>query len=209
MRVVGALLAALLGAGCSASDASSIGPARSPSAAVAGADHDWDALRDRALAQEAEALGVALPADAEFVRYINPDEYGRVHAACMTEQGFEATETFDGGVRYGPIPDEQGEAQRIAAMRCKVMYPVHPRFHLPTTESELLALYDYYVNDLVPCLAAEGYEGPEHPSRETFLASCLSDDDSVDRWHPCVAVGDVPFNAWEQINLTCPQLPGD
>jgi hypothetical protein len=207
--VTGALLA-LLGAGCSgAGDVSNAGPEASSPSGVAGAARDWDALRDEALAQEAEALGVHVPADATFVRYISPEEYGAVHARCMTEQGFEATKTFDGGVRYAPIPDDQGEAQRTAAMRCKVMYPVHPRFHVPPTESELLALYQYYVDDLVPCLAREGYEGGEHPSWETFLAAYLSDDDGVDRWHPYSAVGEVSFEVWEKINSTCPQLPPD
>jgi hypothetical protein len=204
------VLLMLFAAGCSTTgETSNGGAATPPNSGAAGVDRDWDALRDQALVQEAEALGVDVPTDIEFVRYISPDEFGAVLAACMTEQGFEATETFDGGVRYAPIPDEQGEAQREALIRCKVRYPVHPRYHLPTTESELLMLYDYWVDVVVPCLADEGFEAPEHPSPETFVAAYLSGDDNVERWHPYLAVGEVPYDTWEEINMKCPQHPTD
>jgi hypothetical protein len=168
-------------------------------------DRDWDALRDQALAQEAQALGVEVPDDVEMVRYISIDEFGVVRARCLTEQGFQATATFDGGLTFTPVPDDQGEAQRIASMRCAVMYPVHPRYHQPPTEAQLRITYDYYVDELVPCLAAAGYDAGEPPTWETFRATYF-DDGSWTPYRGVVATNPDPA-AWQEINETCPQAP--
>lgn len=41
---------------------------------------------------------------------------------------------------------------------------MHTRFLRPPTEQEQRVLYRYYVDELVPCLAAEGYRAPPAPS---------------------------------------------
>lgn len=51
------------------------------------------------------------------------------------------------------------------------MYPVHPRYRQPLTEKQIRLLYDYYVNRLVPCLQAEGYDVGPVPTWEFFLAN--------------------------------------
>lgn len=101
------------------------GPTTAPPAAAGDIDDAWAALRDQALAEEAAALGVEVPADVEFVRYLHIDEYAPVIAECVREQGFDATATSDGGVAFGQVPQDQGTALHTALIQCKAMYPVH------------------------------------------------------------------------------------
>jgi hypothetical protein len=88
-------------------------------------------MRDKQLAdlvEQWQAMGhlQTLPTDVEFVRYLRPDEFGVVRADCMKKQGFDAAPTFDGGVEYVNVPDDQAAAQIAARYRCEVMYPGAP-----------------------------------------------------------------------------------
>ncbi|HEY8452598.1 MAG: hypothetical protein FWJ70_16410 [Micromonosporaceae bacterium] len=168
---------------------------------------EWMALYEKELAERAGELrlrGVDVPTDAEFVRFIEPDEYGRVHSACLRDQGFEAEETFDGGVQFGDVPSELASAQQQAMYRCEVMYPVHPRYSLPLTDGQIRVIYDYFVGPLVDCLTAEGYDVPAAPPWETFLADHNSPKGA---WHPYDAVDPTTEAQWQQINEKCPQSP--
>lgn len=172
-----------------------------------GGPPDWEQL----YLEEVESLaasfeqenGQPAPDDAEFVRFIESSEYGEVHAECIREQGFGAEATFDHGVEYDPVPPEQGVALHEAIFRCQVAYPVHPRYSLPWTDEMIRTLYDYYVDELVPCLTAEGYTLQEAPSWESFLA-----DYGTERtWTPYAVVDAGTPEEWQQINETCPQGP--
>jgi hypothetical protein len=200
------MLLVLAGAGCTgASENGDVEPAGSADPQLASSPH-WDALRDLNLSKEAEAFGVDVPDAAEFIEYIHPDDFGRVRSQCMREQGFDARETFDGGVSYGRIPDDQSEAQRSAAVLCSARYPVHPRFLEPLTEEQVRVIYDYYVDELVACLQREGYDPGEVPSWETYRDTRGTEDD----WTPYHAlVGDVMSRPddWQAINEACPQSP--
>ena len=147
--------------------------------------------------------GYEPPTDAEFVRFIEPDEYATVHVECLQRQGIPARATFDGGIKFGDIPDDQAQAQHEAIHRCEVMYPVHPRYSLPHTPEQIRITYDYYTETLVPCLAAEGYDVGTPPSWETFLASY----GTPNQWVPYASVDAPTEQEWERINTVCPQSP--
>lgn len=199
---------ALALAGCSGADPPlSGGPG---TAEQQGQQPDWDAMRDRQLADLVKrwrAMGHlrTLPTDVKFVRYLRPDEFGVVRADCMKKQGFDAVPTTDGGIEYVDIPNDQAEAQTLARYRCEVMYPVHPRYSMPLDERQHRLIYDYYVTKLVPCLRAHGYDPGAVPSVETFLATV----NTKQSWSPYAAVNDrQPSKAeWEAINRDCPQSP--
>jgi len=145
-----------------------------------------------------------VPTDVGLVRFVEPDEYGRVIAQCVRDQGFDATETFDGGVSYGAVPDDQTRAQREAIYRCEVQYPLHPRYLQPFTEDQIRTVYRYYVNELTPCLEAEGFAVGDPPSEETFIATY----GTADMWSPYDSIlRGVSPEEWQQINERCPQEP--
>lgn len=168
----------------------------------------WEELYEaemEAVAQRYEQdTGQPPPEDAEFIRFIDATEYGRVRASCAREYGFEAEETFDGGVAYGQVPEEQRSAFAEAIYRCDVGYPVHPRYLAPPTEEMLRRSYEYHVNEVVPCLIAEGYEVPPVPSWETYRSG-RSGDNEAGGWHPYTLVNAPSEEEWQRINETCPQ----
>jgi hypothetical protein len=163
----------------------------------------------------------APPQDVKFVRFLNPDEYATVNVDCLAAQGFTATVTFDGGIDFGDYPGEQTPALLEATFRCAVQYPVHPKYSQPHTEEQIRVMYEYYKDELVPCLNREGYSVPptDVPTWETFLASYSSKDGG---WVPYSVVterekqlreangGVVPPEwpaEWERINKACRQGP--
>jgi hypothetical protein len=195
-------------AGCSERPEGSPGPEGEPSDQLPGdSQPDWEALYLREVEELAQAFeqenGVPPPDDTEFVRFVEPTEYGEVHAACARDQGFGARGTFDGGTEYDVVPEDQGLALHEAIYRCQVAYPVHPQYHVPKTEVQIRVIFDYYVNELVPCLVAEGYQVPEAPSWETFLASY----ETSGQWFPYDVVGYSTEEDWQHVNRTCPQGP--
>lgn len=167
---------------------------------------DWTAMYQAEVTRSESELrqdGIEPPNDAEFIRFIEPGDYGRVHSDCIREQGFDATMTFDGGVHFGEIPEEQAPAQRQAIHRCLVMYPTHPRYTVPLSEEQIRVMYDYYVGPLTECLAGGGYQVEAAPSWETFLEH----HGTPMAWIPYHAVDAQTPEEWEDINQLCPQNP--
>ena len=168
-----------------------------------------------------ERMNMSLPpVDAAFVRFVHPDDAGSVLAGCLREQGFEATVEWDGGVSYGSQSADQQPAMLVADFRCDVMFPVHPKYTMKHTETQIRIVYDFYVNELVPCLRAEGYDDIRPaPTWESFLSTYHSKEP---HWFPFDAVskrqeqlaadngGVLPANShaeWRRINEACPQGP--
>jgi hypothetical protein len=172
---------------------------------------DWDALRDAELARHIESMREQgfdrpLPADVEFVRYIGPDEYGRVHAQCFRDHGIDAEETFGGGISFERVPDDLPGRERLlqeAEYRCMVMYPVHPRYRQPLTPAQIRVIYDYYIGSLVPCLRRRGYQVEDPPEWETFLARFGTSQD----WTPYQFLTQPSMEEWQAINEACPRFP--
>jgi len=196
----------MLAASCTdASDATEPGGADEPVS-----EPDWEALYlaevERLSRDFEERNGQPPPDDVTFVRFIDAWEFGEVHAECVRGRGFDVEVTFDGGVSYGTVPRDQELALHEAIYRCQVAYPVHPRYRLPWTEQMIRVLYEYYVDELVPCLVDQGYPAQEPPSWETFLASHGTERE----WNPYAVVVDRDDpQEWRAINETCPQAPPD
>jgi hypothetical protein len=181
--------------------------------AVSGAHDqtDWDALRDAALARHVESMreqGFAgpLPADVEFVRYISPEELGRVRAQCFRDHGIDAEATFDGGISFDRVPDDLPDRERLiqeAEYRCLVMYPVHPRYRQPLSPAQIRVIYDYYSDSLVPCLRRRGYHIEDPPEWETFLARFGTSHE----WTPYQFVTSDSAEEWQAIKEDCPRHP--
>jgi hypothetical protein len=145
------------------------------------------------------------PQDAQFERYISPEEYAAVMVPCLTEQGIPAHPLPDGGVGYGDWPEEQWLLQAEAAYRCNVRFPIDPMFEEPLNENQLRRLYSYLVDELTPCLEDEGYATTTPPTVDVFIGSYPTGH----AWSPLPAndPGLHDEEEWYRLNVACPQSP--
>ena len=92
------------------------------------------------------------PRDAQFERYVTPDEWAPVMVKCLNEQGTPAEVSRDGGILFGDIPVEQAQTQSEALYRCRVRSPTDPRYEQPLTPAKIRIIYDYQTGPLKDCL---------------------------------------------------------
>lgn len=120
--------------------------------------------------------GLTLPTDVRFVSYVTRDEKLRLSTGCLREAGVERRPDSDSSA------GERGTYE-LALYRWHVMYPLHSRYR-PFTEQQIRTLYDYYVDQLLPCLHAEGQDAGPAPSWEYFVANF----DTGQQWNPYLRV---------------------
>jgi hypothetical protein len=135
--------------------------------------------------------------DVDRIRFVTPEEWPQAIADCLTEQGFEASVSRDGGVETS-YTAEQEEPTELARYGCNAKYPVHPKYSQPLNEAQLKYLYDYYVNTLTACLEAEDISVSEAPSFSSFL-----DADESERWFPYRSIDRYS----PELEEKCPQSP--
>jgi hypothetical protein len=158
--------------------------------------------RDEAAASFLERFPTETPPKAQFVRAVEPSEWSTQIAACMSDAGF--TSRPDGqSVLTNEIPAEQELAHARATFRCRVAYPIDPRFRQAYTADEAEFLYDYLVTELVPCLEDEGQPNRDIPSFETFLDRLANGDE----WTPYESVAPTSDAVFTELLKTCPQKP--
>lgn len=170
-------------------------------------DIDWMELYEIQLQSTAESyrqlVDGDLPQDVEFVRFVEAGDKPMVTVECLEAQGFAARIGADGGVFPDEVPPDQSSALMEATYRCDVQFPVHPRYYLPPTVSQVRTYYDYYRDELVPCLRAEGQDVPDPPTWETFAGNYHSSSN----WHPYDFVDTRSPQHQEDLNRTCPAQP--
>jgi hypothetical protein len=172
----------------------------------------WFALRDERLARHVESMRAEgfegpLPTDAEFVRFISPDEWTRVHAQCLREEGVDAEQTPGGGIAYGDGLIEGTDARQAhlaAAYRCEVRYPIHPRYFEPMTPDQIRVIYDHVVATVVPYVRSRGYDVPDAPDWLTYLGWF----GTTHEWHPYnLLAEEVDGDALRAMQVECPRHP--
>jgi hypothetical protein len=147
----------------------------------------------------------AVRPEIEIVRFLEQDEWSAVTAKCMQDEGWSDTKAMSDGVEYGGIPESQVGAFYLSQYTCSAKYPLDPKYNVPLTDERLGALYDYFADELQPCLEAEGYETPPAPSRETFIESYAE----TGGWNLYETVAAGGQSEWNAINKKCPQIPED
>lgn len=157
-----------------------------------------------------EASGIKDPPHTKMIRLVSADEQLAVLKDCLAEAGFQVTVTFDGGLEPPrDLPSSQVVAYQRAEYVCYAEYPVDPStFPPPLNETEIEILYDYYVNDLMPCLEDHGYDVPSPPPMDAFKDEFAT---GQDLWFPydSVPAFSLTDEKWEEINRDCPQAPSD
>ncbi|CAN5535788.1 hypothetical protein BH10ACT4_BH10ACT4_04000 [soil metagenome] len=98
----------------------------------------------------------------------------------------------------------QLESQDIALYTCSVEYPRRDLYDSFLSDSQLGALWDYYVGFLQPCLTLSGHEVSAPPTRAHFIAAYYSET----RWNPYRGISYAsPRPGDRDILKRCPSNP--
>lgn len=124
---------------------------------------------DAYLAQIADMYGIVNPPEVERVRVVSIQDQASVVAACLQDQGFNATANADGSWEV-ETTSAQATSLDMAEYTCVAQYPLDPEQTRPLTSDQKDVVADYLLVTLVQCLEAEGHPVDDVPSRETFLA---------------------------------------
>jgi hypothetical protein len=168
-------------------------------------------LQDRRvslLAKRARDLGIANPPDVPLIRWIGPEQWAAVYATCLRSAGFPAVEK-GGSIEYGRVgvPESRAAAFNEALYRCEAQYSIHPQYQLPLSAAAFRRLYDWYVNESVPCLRRNGVSVPEPPSREVWVSEMQRGSVAGAADSPWQPFSSIPPKAREEVRKKCPQLP--
>lgn len=135
----------------------------------------------------------------ERIRYVTPGEQQDVIGECLDQAGFPGYPEFT----------TSGEAQQMDLERqyhiCFEQYPLDPKFDPVnlTTETQSI-IYDWFVNETMPCLIAAGYPVSDPPSKETWMAA---PGHVISRWSPYDALEEQDFELAVQVQEQCPRPP--
>ncbi|MGA7096543.1 MAG: hypothetical protein WB245_03140 [Acidimicrobiia bacterium] len=147
---------------------------------------------------------VTVTTTEDFVRFIHPDEWTLVRSQCMIDKGWPVTTTPDGGISYTHIGEDQQPEMQADDELCGRMFPVDPKYRQPLTVEQLTFLYDWFVNESIPCLEAEGYTNFDPPSLDVFI-----DTYDTEGWSPYrdLNTDQLGPGAWYALQEACPQGP--
>ena len=159
---------------------------------------------DRARVQYLGAFPDAELPRVDRVRFIGLDEWADVMATCLTEAGFAAESSPDGGLISGATTGQE-LPYGLAAYTCSAQYPIDPRENIELNADQIRYLYDYYTLVATPCLEDLGFTDlPEPPSQQSYISSY----NSGPSWDLYSTVADqATDDEWYEVNDLCPQRP--
>lgn len=138
--------------------------------------------------------------EVDLIREVGDDEWVAVHVECMTGMGFPTTLDGSEAVRWD-VPAGQADAFALAKFTCEAQYPRLMAYQQPYSTDQLTLMYDWMIEETIPCLAAEGYQVTDVVSLETFIAGYSP---QTGFWTPDVGVpGGVPT----AVQGRCSHLP--
>lgn len=193
----------LMAVGCSSAPAA-LTPPEVPTLSKADLEAQAALDLDRVRVQYLGAFPDAEIPRVDRIRFIELDEWSDVMATCLTEAGFVAVSSPDGGLSSG-APDGQELPYGLAAYTCSAQYPVDPRENVELNADQIRYLYDYYTLVATPCLEKLGFTDlPEPPSQQSYISSY----NSGPSWDLYGAVSDqATADEWYEANDLCPQRP--
>lgn len=125
---------------------------------------------------------------------------------CMVESGWPVATTPDGGIEYPEVTPEQADKMVADFDGCNhEKFPIDPNYLEPYTESQMTYLYQWYLDESIPCLEDLGYDGFDPPSLNVFIDTF----ETPTRWAPYLDIDNeqIPTGAWYTLNEECPQYP--
>lgn len=120
------------------------------------------------LREVAEMFGVKHPPSVDVVQQVGPKEQVERIVACMHEFGWSDVQVENGGIRYPWDPEDpkQREAIGLAMYTCHAKFPIRTELLHPSKET-YRRLYDYFRDELAPCLRRRATRSPRHPVGST------------------------------------------
>lgn len=173
-------------------------PSESNTPDAAASDEDYLRQYHEGLA---EIHGMGDPPPVEVIRRVAPSEQSALVAECMRERGWSVVVAPEGGV-MATAPDEQVLALNESWYVCWASYPPLDQYLRPLDDGQLERLYAYYLNELTPCLEAQGY-AIDPPSQAGWMQDARTGNDY---WMPYF---DLDGHADEDVRRRCPEAPGD
>jgi len=178
----------------------------SASSSSAAGGHVWQEQLDDAWVLVESRFPDAARPPVQMDRYVHPSEWASLVVNCLHELGYTAARASpDGGVQSGSLEPSQAEPHALALYQCTGRYPIDPVYFESTDAQSVNALYDYFTDVVVDCLAAQGFTVSPAPSRERFLET-FGTNEQWDLYGEVAAqVGSQ--ERWYEVNEQCPQRP--
>jgi hypothetical protein len=147
-----------------------------------------------------------------IIRWVTPEQANQAYGDCMKSQGLDVViDPSDGplgSVDVKSVPGQEA-AQNHADWVCESEYPTMPdRDHGKTSEKTKRVYFDYYVNELLPCLAKQGYSIRDVPSFQVFA----DEYNTSKNWNPyATLLKQYPSSGPSvgALQALCPQRPND
>lgn len=148
----------------------------------------------------AEMYGVQDPPSVDVVKRVGPKEQVERVVACMHKAGWSDVQIENGGIRgpWDPDDPEQREAIGLALYTCYAKYPIRTELLKPSEEMHR-RLYNYFKDELAPCLKSRGYDISPAPGWEQWLHALQHDKEF---WDPAI---EVPHDEYPED--ACPRMP--
>lgn len=140
------------------------------------------------------------PVPVDLVREVSNEEYEAAQIACMTEAGWPPTGQ---GLSFG-APPEQAETLGLALYTCMAQYPTRLAYLQPYDRAQLDLIYDWVLEETVPCYAEQGYDVTDVPTRDAFAGDYFA---TRTFWTPTRGLGNLGPQASIQLEETCPRMP--
>lgn len=141
---------------------------------------------------------VSAPPAIDVKGWVLPEESGDYVDDCMTGLGYAVT---DGS--YESIPDAQQSQFQFDRYRCSASYPVIPKYTFAYTDQNIGNIYDWMVEDSIPCLADQGHSISGVPSRATFISNYRASGP----FFPYEQLVHLPPAEFQALESICPQWP--
>jgi hypothetical protein len=142
-----------------------------------GFDRYWQAIRGE--------YPDAVRPDVSIVQIQGTGTLAQLLRACLRKEGVVGLSvSLDGTIGVTPAGSAQGpqqlERQAIGLYSCSVQYPPRDLYDSFLSDSQLGALWDYYVGFLEPCLEFSGHGVSTAPGRREFIDGYYAGE----RWNP-------------------------
>jgi hypothetical protein len=100
--------------------------------------------------------------------FISQSEWADAIVGCMTAAGYEGYVSDGTGYSF---ESSSGEAESVMHLTCSSQWVVLPTEDEMLGDAQLSYLYDYYQQELIPCLTLAGFRVTSAPTRTEFVES--------------------------------------
>lgn len=97
------------------------------------------------------------------IREVAPEEQTEVYISCMGEYGYVVRLDEVSGGRVVEWDLDQAESYWTAGYMCAAQYPLTPKYYQPYNAEQLRMLYDWQLEEAIPCLEGLGFTITEEP----------------------------------------------